>query len=64
MTVYDTPHSTTFQKDETDRATEVGRRTCEQTGKWIQVIALRFQRGGRQTSPASLLGCTMARTKS
>ena len=40
-----------------ERVTGPGRRTREETEKWNQVTALRFQTGGRhQTSPASLQG--------
>ena len=45
------------EKDKTERVTGVGRRTTEETAKWNQMTALRFQTGGRhQTSPASLQG--------
>ena len=41
------------EKDQTERITGLGRRTREEIAKWNQMIALRFQRGGRhQTSPA------------
>ena len=43
------------EKDQTERLTEVGRRTKEETAKWNKMTALRFQTmGGHQTSPASL----------
>ena len=45
------------EKDKTERVTALGRRTREETEKWNQTTALRFQTGGRhQTSPASLQG--------
>ena len=38
------------------KVTGLGRKTREETVKWNQMTALRFQTGGRhQTSPASLL---------
>ena len=40
-----------------ERVTGLVRRTREETAKWNQITALRFQRGERhQTSPASLQG--------
>ena len=45
------------ENDKTERVTGLGRRTREETAKWNQMTALRFQTGGRhQTSPASLRG--------
>ena len=45
------------KKDKTERALGLGGRNREETVKWNQVTALRFQTGGRhQTSPASLRG--------
>ena len=45
------------EKEKTEKALEVGRRTREEIAKWNQMIALRFQTEGRhQTSPASLRG--------
>ena len=39
----------------TERATELKRRTREETVKWNQMTALRFQKGGKHlTCPASL----------
>ena len=44
------------KKDKTQRVIGLGR-TREETVKWNQMTALRFQTGGRhQTSPASLRG--------
>ena len=46
------------ENDKTERVTGLGRRTREETAKWNQMTAVRFQTGGRhQTSPASLRGC-------
>ena len=42
------------EKDKIERVTGLGRRTREEIAKWNQMTALRFQTGGRQTSPASL----------
>ena len=43
---------TSRQKKKTERVTELARRTREETAKWNQMTALRFQTGGRhQTSP-------------
>ena len=43
--------------DKRERVTGLGRKTREELAKWNQMIALRFQTGGRhQTSPASLRG--------
>ena len=45
------------KKDKTERVIGLDRRTREEIVKWNQMIALRFQTGGRhQTSPASLQG--------
>ena len=45
------------KKDKTERAIGPGRRTRKEIVKWNQMIALRFQTGGRhQTSPASIRG--------
>ena len=44
------------EKDKTERVTGLGRKTREEIAKWNQMTALRFQTGGRQTSPASLRG--------
>ena len=44
------------EEDNTERVTGLGR-TREEIAKWNQMIALRFQTGGRhQTSPTSLRG--------
>ena len=46
------------KNDKTEKVTGLDRRTREETAKWNQMTALRFQTGGRhQTSPASLRGC-------
>ena len=43
------------EKEKTEKALEVGRRTREEIVKWNQMTALRFQTGERhQTSLASL----------
>ena len=45
------------KKDKIERVRGLGRRTREETAKWNQMTALRFQTGGRhQTSLASLRG--------
>ena len=45
------------ENDKTERVTGLGRRTREETAKWNQMTALRFQTEGRhQTSPSSLRG--------
>ena len=45
------------RKRETERVTGLGRRKREETAKWNQMTALRFQTEGRhQTSLASLRG--------
>ena len=50
---------TSRQKKKTERVTELARRTREETAKWNQMTALRFQTGGRhQISTASLQGAT------
>ena len=46
------------KRDKLERVTGLDRRTREEIAKWNQMIALRFQTGGRQTSPASLRGVT------
>ena len=38
------------KKDKTERVTGLGRRTREETAKWNQMTALRFQTGGGETS--------------
>ena len=45
------------EKDKTERTVRVGRRTREETVKWNQMTALRFQTGGRhQTTLTSFWG--------
>ena len=45
------------KNDKTEKVTGLDRRTREETAKWNQMTALRFQTGGRhQTSPAFLRG--------
>ena len=47
------------ETDKTERITGLGRKTRKEIAKWNQMIALRFQTGGRhQISPASLWGHT------
>ena len=51
------------EKDKTEGVTGPGRRAREETAKWNQMTALRFQTGGRhQTSPASLQGTISTNT--
>ena len=52
------------KKDKTERVIGLGRRTGEETVKWNQMTALRFQTGGRhQISPASLRGLKRLKEK-
>ena len=45
-----------LENDKTERARGLGRKTREEIGKGIQMTALRFQTGERQTFLASLRG--------